>query len=320
MAIHAQGRYALVSTARSDSRGAKVVWWAHRFMIVFGLCWISAGIYFGVDAYRQVEQSVAVKGTVVALERFSSSASRYPVIRYVDLEGHAHTLKSKSGSNPPSHFVGEKVRILIDPNDPGFADHAMIDSFFDLWGGAIFMIGFGAAFVLITLFVSALESRDEKGTKGLLAGDLVGKMVNLFLVIGIGFSVMGIYSWNNTNDFVSKAVRVNGTVVALMRQVGSFVEFPVVRYTDHQGQVRKFYSTSGSSNSPYSVGDKVKILIDPTRPNFPATATIDSFFALWGASVVLLVLGGAFVLIPLAFKYIDSRGGEIEFGRRKREE
>lgn len=299
-----------------SAREARVVKWAHRFMILFGLVWISAGIYFGLDVWKQITRSVAVEGTVVALADFSDSMARYPVVRYRDMDGHEHELESKTGSNPPRHFVGEKVRVLIDPNDPDFADHAMIDSVFDLWSGPGFMVGFGAFFVLITVGMGFLMSRDENAP-GQAGSDPVRMMVNVFLAVGLVLTGLGLKDWYNTGKFVARAERVDGTIIAFIDRIGSSVDFPVVRYIDHHGQERTLYSTSGMSTSSHAVGDKVNVLIDPTVPDYPRTGTIEGFAELWSESMILLLIGGGFVLLPLAFKYIDSRGGEIVFGRSK---
>jgi len=290
---------------REDSSGARVVIWGHRFLIVFGLVLFSVGLYLGFDAYQHVSRSIDVEGEVVELKYFTHSAAMYPVVRYTGPGGHEYTLQSSSGSNPPSHYVGEKVRVLVDPNDPGFADNAVIDGFSELWGGPLFLMGFGALFVLITLGVRYLMNLDDDDAS---ESTMVDTVLNIFVIIGFVLLAIALNSWSDTKRFVSNAVRVDGTVVAMRSYVGnSFVKYPVVRYTDHKGHEQMLYSPAGSNPPAFHVGEKVKVLLDANVPDYPRTATIDAFFQLWGMSLMLLVLGSFLVILPLVIKYVSNR-------------
>ncbi len=70
------------------------------------------------------------------------------------------------------------------------------------------------------------------------------------------------------------------------------VYFPVFTFTDAQGTVHTIHSSSGSSPPDYEVGDSVPVLYSP---NDPENAKIDSFFSVWGISLITGILGGIYL-------------------------
>ncbi len=113
------------------------------FVIPFG----SGAIVWCSKTRSFVEQATRTEGTVVRLaESSSSDGTTYcPVFTFEDRSGNPHTVESSVSSSPPSHFVGEKVAVFYDPDDP---DRAKIDSFIHLWLGP-FVFGILAACALV---------------------------------------------------------------------------------------------------------------------------------------------------------------------------
>lgn len=286
------------------------MWWGHKLLLGFGLLLLSAGLYLGYSTYTGVSKTIGIEGTVVSLEQHTNGAAIYPVIHFMDLDGHEHAYISNTGSNEPSYYPGEKVRILFNPNSPDSKETTRIDGFAELWGATLFLLGMGSVFVLLTLFVSYLMRLDDGG-EDTVGGDTVTTVINFFLLTGVIVFTLGIYSWSTTYSFVAKAEKVKGKVIALRSFTASrYVKYPVVRYTDHLGKAHTLYSPAGSSQ-PYDVGDKVTVLLDTTRPDYVKTATIDNFFDLWGMATILMAIGGVFIMFTSVFKYVDKRGGEI---------
>jgi hypothetical protein len=114
---------------------------------------IVAGIGLMVIAYYQAQGTWAflataqeTSGQVVDLRLGSGNSSTYhAVIRFTAPGGRTRDFVSSSGSNPPSYSVGEKVVVLYAPGHP---EHARLDSFGNLWLGAVVTGGMGAAFFL----------------------------------------------------------------------------------------------------------------------------------------------------------------------------
>ncbi|MBC7183635.1 MAG: DUF3592 domain-containing protein, partial [Marinobacter sp.] len=70
--------------------------------------------------------------------------------------------------------------------------------------------------------------------------------------------------------------------------------YPLVRFEDEQGRLTEFLSSSGSNPPSYSRGETVRVLF---MPGDAESARIDGFFSLWGATLIVGVLGGVFFMI-----------------------
>ncbi len=98
-------------------------------------------------------RAVSAQGTVVDLEASSSKdsdgrATTYyrPIVQFVAANGERLEVRSRTGSNPPSHARGETVEVLYAPDEPR---SARIRGFFELWGGAAILGGIGGVFSAI---------------------------------------------------------------------------------------------------------------------------------------------------------------------------
>lgn len=119
-----------------------------KVLIVTGLAIVIAGAYQYTRIAEFVDRAVEVDGVVVEMESNRDNSMR-PVVEWVDHIGETRTHYSNVWSSPPKFFVGERVTVLYDPNDPKYPVKAKINTTMQIFGVAIFLMIFGAAFCLI---------------------------------------------------------------------------------------------------------------------------------------------------------------------------
>lgn len=118
----------------------------------------------------------------------------------------------------------------------------------------------------------------------------------VFSVIGIAMLVGASLLYNNTSDFLTRAVAAQGQVVDLVlsRSSDSTSYYPVVVFRDASGRQVKFQSNTGSNPPSYARGERVEVLYEPGEPE---AARINGFFSLWGAATIVGGLGLVFGLV-----------------------
>ena len=140
----------------------------------------------------------------------------------------------------------------------------------------------------------------------------------LFAVLGVGMLIGAGVSVVHTRAFLAHATRTQGTVVALQPRHSKMTStnthdsvtfVPLVRFS-HAGQVSDFTGTTSSNPPRYHIGETVPVLYVETDP---FGARIDSFFSVWGAAMILGILGAVFLLIGggmIIVPRMRGRGGE----------
>lgn len=127
-------------------------------------------------------------------------------------------------------------------------------------------------------------------------------IISSFAVVGLGLLTGGFLSFRNTQAFFHAAISTTGSVIGNDRHIDSernITYYPTVQFRTNSGRLIEFASNSGSSK--YSaIGSKVPVLYDPTHPQ---EARINSFFSLWGATLVLSILGGTFSTVTIAILF-----------------
>ncbi len=127
----------------------------------------------------------------------------------------------------------------------------------------------------------------------------------LFAIIGLGMLVGAFFSFRHTQDFIAQAVTTQGRVIDLhvSRSTSrdsnnnsreSITYYPIVEFTDRNGQSISFQSNTGSYPASYDRGDLVEVLYLPEKPR---DAAINSTGSLWAGTIVLSSLGGIFFAI-----------------------
>lgn len=137
-----------------------------------------------------------------------------------------------------------------------------------------------------------------------------------FSIVGIALLLGALFSYKNASDFLKDVVSATGTVVDFERKRGadSITYSPVVRFLSREGQTIEFTSSVGSSRPAYSVKDRVEVLYSSLNVQ---KVKINSFFELWGAFLIMLVMGGAFLFIGvLIFLVARLRNRKKEYLQR----
>ena len=107
---------------------------------------IGGGIYWAAQKHARFAKCQKVKGQIIALIKKKDMFDReqdvvyYPRIRYY-AEGREHEVELKTGSRHPLGKVGEKVDLLVNPENP---QDIVVDSFMRKWLGpmTVCIIGF----------------------------------------------------------------------------------------------------------------------------------------------------------------------------------
>lgn len=105
-------------------------------LLCIGPVFFLAGVAFTVSSQLFVSSAVEIQGEVVEMATGSNGSA--PVVRY-EVNGTNYQFQSSLWSSPPRNFVGEKVRVLYQPNDP---KNGQIKSFIEQW---LFPVTFMAA-------------------------------------------------------------------------------------------------------------------------------------------------------------------------------
>jgi hypothetical protein len=135
---------------------------------------------------------------------------------------------------------------------------------------------------------------------------VVRLVFSIFFVIGLGLLVGSYFTVRHTRLFLQTAVSVPGVVVeniyrassSSRNQGPSWSYYPHIRFQTTDGREIDFVSSTGSSPPSYSVSEPVTVLYDPQQPY---KASLNSFGSLWGATIVLVILGVAFTAPGIGF-------------------
>lgn len=116
-----------------------------------------------------------------------------------------------------------------------------------------------------------------------------------FASIGLAMLIATLFLYQNTQAFLSTAITTHGTVVELIssRSNDSTTYAPVVIFTASNGEMIEFIS-SGSNPPAYSRNETVEVLYQEKNPQ---NAKINSLLALWGACLIIGIMGGVFFLM-----------------------
>jgi hypothetical protein len=103
--------------------------------------------YLAARTQHQIETDARADGVVIDLivSRDSDSETYHPRVRFTTAKGQSLEFTSSVGSRPPGFDIGEHVTVLYDPADP---EDASIDSFFQLWFGALILGVLGSVMVV----------------------------------------------------------------------------------------------------------------------------------------------------------------------------
>jgi len=109
-------------------------------------------------AHRFAQTASRAQGTVIKLVEKPSHASGsvfYPVFSFTDSKEQAHEINSSIGQYPPAYKVGDTITVLYEPERP---ENAKPDRFFEVWGLAAILAGFGVVALIIGSVLLAVVS------------------------------------------------------------------------------------------------------------------------------------------------------------------
>jgi len=144
----------------------------------------------------------------------------------------------------------------------------------------------------------------------------------VFTVVGIAMLAGALFLYQGTRSFLADAARTEGTVVNFMQAHSKHgvTYAPVVHFVNRNNETIVFVSSTGTNPPGYEKGEKVEVLYFPAKPQ---EARINSFFSLWGGSVILgamgtifFLIGAGVTLVPMLKKrqgeYLKEQGRAIE--------
>jgi len=127
---------------------------------LIGVCLLLGALISVYSAQQFLRHSVITQGSIVALKATHRARRRKitfaPVFRFDVPGSNPVTVVSNVSSNPPAFHPGESVTIHYDKDNP---QHAVIDSFMQLWLGQLICGFIGAVFTGIGLMTLALGRR-----------------------------------------------------------------------------------------------------------------------------------------------------------------
>lgn len=143
----------------------------------------------------------------------------------------------------------------------------------------------------------------------------------LFSAVGLALLLGALVSYQHSSDFLDSALSTQGTVVGMEKSRGadSTSYFPIIEYVTNEGQKLQFRSSTGSSRPAYSIGETVEVLYSPQQTE---DARLNSYFSLWGAALILAILGAVFLFVGVIIMlvgvlknrkkaYLQRNGSEV---------
>lgn len=145
---------------------------------------------------------------------------------------------------------------------------------------------------------------------------LPNERLALIITYTAGFILLavGVYSYFSTQEFLDKAISVDGVVVN--NQGRNAPMRPVVKFTDHTGAIRLHYSALSTDPPRFFIGEKVNILYDPNDPKYPVNAKIDSTMTVWGTAIFLSIMGSFFIMVSTLVWYVKTYKNGVLFLRK----
>ncbi len=120
-----------------------------------GAIFLTLGLVLGYQTCTFLATASRAEGEVIALERRRSHPRGnrrlteyhyYPVVKYMAADGQTVQFVGQVGSKPPAFRVGQRVKVLYNPEQPR---SARINSFFELWLAPMIFTGLGGIFLLM---------------------------------------------------------------------------------------------------------------------------------------------------------------------------
>jgi len=130
---------------------------------IAGIVLIITGFVFIYRNYEFLGAASRTKGVIIDLSWKRDKEGwemAYPVFQFIDEKtDQVFVVESTRGSKPPAYSVGQEVFILYDPENP---HNARIESFLDMWLGAVLFTLLGSIFLLVGVMPHGLDIHRQK--------------------------------------------------------------------------------------------------------------------------------------------------------------
>lgn len=130
---------------------------------------IGGGLYWAFNKNTTFEKYLHTKGIIINLNAdkvfdypYQKRNFYYPTIMYY-YNGESYTFNLKNGSENYGGMVGEKIDLLLNPNNP---EDVIVDSFLSNWFGPVMVCTVGIFILIIVIIISAVAIvKEMKQTK-----------------------------------------------------------------------------------------------------------------------------------------------------------
>ncbi|CAG0930339.1 Inner membrane protein YmfA [Thermoflexales bacterium] len=132
----------------------------------------------------------------------------------------------------------------------------------------------------------------------------------VFIVIGLGLTLIGLWLMRRALTFKRKAQAAQGRYVdATWRtsRVNRYTAYPVIEFQTADGRTIQFEGRVGVPWARGKVGRSVKVLYDPTDPE---EAVVDSVVELWFPALIFLLVGLGW-LVTIAVLLLLTQAGLV---------
>ncbi|MCS7222735.1 MAG: DUF3592 domain-containing protein [Anaerolineae bacterium] len=125
--------------------------WGGPLIALIGGGILFLGIQWRANTQAFVASAARAEGRVVELavetrvEEGQEKRLFYPVVEFTTEDGRVIRFREGTGSNPPSHQVGDTVQVLYNPQVP---EDARLEGW-SLWIGPTLVLAFGTLFIFL---------------------------------------------------------------------------------------------------------------------------------------------------------------------------
>ncbi|SEA43109.1 DUF3592 domain-containing protein [Microbulbifer marinus] len=133
--------------------------WASWLFLLMGMAMLAGAANEWRQTRAMLDSADRVQGEVIDMARSPGSTTYAPHVRFTARSGAEYEFTSSTSSNPPEFSSGDIVEVLYDPASP---EDAIINSFMQLWFGALLLGGMGTIFFSIGLFLVTANLRARR--------------------------------------------------------------------------------------------------------------------------------------------------------------
>ncbi|HEX9060963.1 MAG TPA: DUF3592 domain-containing protein [Clostridia bacterium] len=124
-----------------------------KIFFVIGSIFILTGSVLIINQILFLNKACSAEGTVIDMKMskgkgHDKDTTFAPVVQFKLTEGENITFTSSVGSSPPQFKIGDSVKVLYNPDNPGNAE---INSFLSLWFLQIIFLFIGMVFFIISI-------------------------------------------------------------------------------------------------------------------------------------------------------------------------